>query len=379
MNEGSPPPPRRKLASTSQPRQLVLVDPFGVLSDAVGVDLVQAAAEVELHAMRQVAALVQAHPEDPVARLEDAEVGGHVRLGTRVRLDVDVLCAREQGERTLLGERLDDVHVLAAAVVALARQALGVLVREPAALRLDHRRRDVVLAGDELDVVALAPPLGDHRVPEVRIRLGQGFHARRGHSRDAHRHVDSSFGHWPRAALAGARHLAAIFPRSPDPGAAVRLGLDRMRQAGRIEDLHDPLGRDRADTEDRAPAPRCSRRRSTPGRRAPGRRRARGRRRRRAARGCPQPSAPRAGRRCSPRSSAAARPRPRAHAARGGPARAGRSSVRRRSAPSGRVTSARCGHDDGEAARPARRCEGRGRGRHPADRPPPGPRRRAAA
>ena len=50
----------------------------------------------------------------------------------RVRLDVDVLGAREQRERALLGEPLGDVDVLAAAVVALARQALGVLVGQPA-------------------------------------------------------------------------------------------------------------------------------------------------------------------------------------------------------------------------------------------------------
>ena len=71
-------------------------------------------------------------PEDPVARLEDAEVGGHVGLGARVRLDVDVLGAGEERERALLGEPLGDVDVLAAAVVALAGQALGVLVRQPA-------------------------------------------------------------------------------------------------------------------------------------------------------------------------------------------------------------------------------------------------------
>ena len=122
--------------------QRVVVDPLGVLADAIGVDLVQLAAEVQLHAVGQVAALVELHPENRVAGLEDAEVGGHVRLGPGVGLDVDVLGAREERQRPLLGERLGDVDVLAAAVVALARQSLGVLVRQPAALGLhDGGRR----------------------------------------------------------------------------------------------------------------------------------------------------------------------------------------------------------------------------------------------
>ena len=150
----------------------VVVDALGVLADAVGVDLVQLAAEVEGHAVGQVAAVGQVHAQDPVARLEHAEVGGHVGLGAAVGLDVDVLGAREQGEGALLGERLGDVDELAAAVVALARQALGVLVGQPAALGLHDRRRDVVLAGDELDVVVLAAALALHRLPQLGVDLG---------------------------------------------------------------------------------------------------------------------------------------------------------------------------------------------------------------
>ena len=101
-----------------------------------------------------------------------AEVRGHVGLRAGVRLDVDVLCAREERERTVLGEPLGDVHVLAAAVVALARQALGVLVRQPGALGLHDGGRDVVLAGDELDLVVLAAALADHRLPQLGVDVG---------------------------------------------------------------------------------------------------------------------------------------------------------------------------------------------------------------
>ena len=147
----------------------VVVDPLGVLAHAVRVDLVQLAAEVQLHAVGQVAALVELHPEDRVAGLEHAEVGRHVRLGAGVGLDVDVLGAREQREGPLLGQRLGDVDVLAAAVVALARQSLGVLVRQPAALGLHDGRRHVILARDQLDLVVLAAALAEHRLPELGI------------------------------------------------------------------------------------------------------------------------------------------------------------------------------------------------------------------
>ena len=114
----------------------------------------------------------QVHAHDPIAGLEDAEIGRHVGLGARVRLDVDVLGAGEERERAFLGEPLGDVDVLAAAVVALAGQALGVLVGQPRALGFHDRGRHVVLAGDELDLVVLAPALAEHRLPQDGIDFG---------------------------------------------------------------------------------------------------------------------------------------------------------------------------------------------------------------
>ena len=80
---------------------------------------------------------------------------GRVGLGARVRLHVDVLGAEE-----LLGpvdgELLGDVDELAAAVVALARIALGVLVGEHRALAVEDRLRHEVLGGDHLERRLLA-------------------------------------------------------------------------------------------------------------------------------------------------------------------------------------------------------------------------------
>ena len=206
-----PRPRIRRGATDDQPRadglglglHRVVVDPLGVLAHAVRMHLVQAAGEVERHAVGEVTAMGQVHAHDPVARLEDAEVGGHVGLGAAVWLDVDVLGAGIQGEGSVLGQPLGDVDVLASAVVALARQALGVLVGQPRALGFHHRGGDVVLAGDQLDVVVLTAALAEHRLPQVRIHLLDGLQRRDVGGRDAHGAPTPSL--WP---------LAPIFPRT---------------------------------------------------------------------------------------------------------------------------------------------------------------------
>ena len=99
--------------------------------------------------MREVAALVELHAEHGVARIEQREVHGHVRVGAGVRLHVGVVGAEER-----LGafacEILDLVDDLVTAVVALARIALRILVREHRAGGLEYGWRREVLGRDEL-------------------------------------------------------------------------------------------------------------------------------------------------------------------------------------------------------------------------------------
>ena len=90
--------------------------------------------------------------------LQEAEVDRHVRLRARVRLHVDVLGAEER-LGALDGQPLGHVDELAAAVVALARVALGVLVGHHRAGGLEHGAGDEVLRGDQLEPLVLAPPL----------------------------------------------------------------------------------------------------------------------------------------------------------------------------------------------------------------------------
>ena len=91
--------------------------------------MVELAAGVDGRAVGEVAAVVEAEAEHGVARVQDRLVDAHVRVGTRVRLHVGVVGA-EQRLDPLDRERLDVVDDRVAAVVALARVALGVLVGE---------------------------------------------------------------------------------------------------------------------------------------------------------------------------------------------------------------------------------------------------------
>ena len=70
-------------------------------------------------------------------------------------LHVGVIGAKQLLD-TVDGQLLGHVHVFAAAVVAFARVAFGVLVGEHRALCFQHARAGVIFRGDELDVVFLA-------------------------------------------------------------------------------------------------------------------------------------------------------------------------------------------------------------------------------
>ena len=163
-----------RLALARDARDLVHVDQARLAVDPVGRDVVEPAGEVDLHAVREVAAVRQLEAQDRVARLQQRVVDGRVGLRAGVRLDVRVLGA-EQLLRAVDRELLGDVDVLAAAVVAPARVALGVLVRQHAALALQHRLRHEVLGGDHLERALLALELlrrARRRSPGRRRRAG---------------------------------------------------------------------------------------------------------------------------------------------------------------------------------------------------------------
>ena len=154
-----------------EPLELVHVEPRVLLADAVGHDVEVEPGEVDLHPVREVTAVVELHAEDAVARLEQRHVGGRVCLGAGVRLHVHVLGAEEL-LGAVDGELLRHVDVLAAAVVALARIPLGVLVREHRALAVEDRLRNEVLGGDHLERRLLPGGLVPEDVGDLRIDVG---------------------------------------------------------------------------------------------------------------------------------------------------------------------------------------------------------------
>ena len=154
---------------------LVVVDPLGLRVDAVADRRIPAAREVELHPVRQVAAVGQVHRQDGVADLQAGEVDRLVGRGPRMGLDVGVLGA-EEGLGAVDGEPFGLVDELAAAVVAPAGEPFGVLVRQHRADGLHDRRAGVVLRGDQLQVVALATLLGDDRLGDLGVDALQDIH-----------------------------------------------------------------------------------------------------------------------------------------------------------------------------------------------------------
>lgn len=158
---------------------LVHIDAVIFLGDAVGVHLVQLAREVQAHTVREVTAVREIQAEQLLARAHQRHQHRGIGLRTRVRLHVRILRPEEFGDAGA-GEILDDVDVLAAAVVAAARVALGVLVGEHAALRLQDRARHEVLRGDHLEGVALAGEFAAHRGSDLGIELSEGLGIDRG-------------------------------------------------------------------------------------------------------------------------------------------------------------------------------------------------------
>ena len=115
----------------------------------------QLAAEVDLGAVGQMAAVGQRHAENGVARIQQRKKHCLIGLRAGMRLHVGII-GPEQLLRALDRQRLGHVDVFAAAVIALARITFCVFVGELAALCLHDPRAGVVLGCDQLDVVFLA-------------------------------------------------------------------------------------------------------------------------------------------------------------------------------------------------------------------------------
>ncbi len=116
--------------------------------------------------------------EEGVARLQQRQEHRLVGLAAGVRLHIGEL-AIEEPRNALDRQRLDDIDILAAAIIAPARIALRIFVGEDRALRIEHRLGDNILRGDQFDFVALTAKLLLDRGGDLRI----DFAERRGEER----------------------------------------------------------------------------------------------------------------------------------------------------------------------------------------------------
>ncbi len=158
---------------------LVHVDALVAGGDLVGHEVVQQAAGVHRRPVGEVAPVVEAEAQHGVAGLEHRLVGAHVGVRAAVGLDVGVVGA-EEGLDPLDRQTFDAVDHGVAAVVALARVTLGVLVGEHAADGTHHRRRGEVLAGDQLQPGDLALEFGIDEVEDSGVGGGVAGERHRG-------------------------------------------------------------------------------------------------------------------------------------------------------------------------------------------------------
>ena len=248
--------------------QLVVVDQAGGRVGAVAALVEHLAGDVRPEAVGEVTAGVQRHAEHPlVAQLaaqrepvglgevvdlaglglacsagdlhpvgQDRPEGDQVGVDARVRLHVRVRGAEEL-PGVLGGERLDGVDVLAAGVEAAPDGALGVLVAEPVAHRQQGGGGGVVLAGDELERLALVGQLrgdgvGDPRLHGAdhlqRAAEGGGLGVRRrGHATSSRRAKAQALGRRPHDGAASrwfAHPHAPVTARGDPTGSQLRQG-----------------------------------------------------------------------------------------------------------------------------------------------------------
>ena len=112
------------------------------------------------------------HAKDRVAWGKQRQHYRLVGLCPGMRLDIGKVAA-EQPFGALDRQAFGDIDKGAAAVIAAAGIALGIFIGEQRTLRFEHRPRDDVLAGDQLDLRLFALALALDRRGQLRIGGGQ--------------------------------------------------------------------------------------------------------------------------------------------------------------------------------------------------------------
>jgi hypothetical protein len=156
-----------------QSLDLVVVELLGFRMHSIGHELVHSAGEIQRVTVCQVASVGQVHAQHRIARLQRGHVDRDVGLCAGVRLYVDVLGA-EQLLGAVDGQLFGAVYEFAPAVVAPARVAFGVFVREDRPHRFEHGFRDEIFRSDQLEPGGLPADFGGQNFRDFRVHFRQG-------------------------------------------------------------------------------------------------------------------------------------------------------------------------------------------------------------
>ena len=150
------------------------VDPLGVLVDPVGDYVVELAREIDRGAVGEMPSVGEVHGQDGVARLENGEVDGHVRLGPRMGLDIHVVAAEEL-LRPVPGEVLRPVHHVAAAVIPGMGVPFRILVGHNRPHGGEDSPGDEIFRCYEFDAVPLPLELVGDGAENFRVGVAKKF------------------------------------------------------------------------------------------------------------------------------------------------------------------------------------------------------------
>ena len=147
-----------------------VVDQVIVFAHLVGRDMKPLARLVDGRAVGEMAAAGEVQSHVGIARLQKREKHGLIGLGAGMRLHIGEGAVEKLPgafDRQVLG----NIHILAAAIVAAPRIALGIFVGQDRALGFQHGARHDILGGNQFDLVLLARQLRGYGFGDLGIGL----------------------------------------------------------------------------------------------------------------------------------------------------------------------------------------------------------------
>ena len=150
---------------------VVVIDQAGSMVHIIGYHIVILTGNIGRTAMGQVSAVGKAHTHQRITGLQQRQLNSHIGLCTGVGLHIGKFCTKQ-----LLGaldtQAFQFIHEVAAAIVALAGQALSIFIGQNGTHSGDHRRGCKVLGSNQLDAILLTVQFPPHHCSDLRVEIG---------------------------------------------------------------------------------------------------------------------------------------------------------------------------------------------------------------